>query len=81
MKEWAVLELHLGIIAHHVEKNHRQELLKEIAHIHFSRLQTLLLQANIIDSIECVPTVSTPHLHTLSIGSAFFTKIPIEWPK
>jgi hypothetical protein len=45
-------------------------MVKEVAHIHFTRLTVLTLRDNDIDSIEELPLVSMPLIEHLNLGTS-----------
>ena len=52
-----------------VGKNYRATVLKEIAHIHFTRLIILHLGKNMIESVEGLPHVQMEHLQWLNLST------------
>lgn len=64
--------LHLGRFSVELGSNDRVGLLKELSHIHFSRLRKLDVRKNRIESVEMLPCM--PHIQELSICASLITQ-------
>jgi hypothetical protein len=67
LKEWEV---------EHLEMNRLkvpQPILKEMSHIHFPGLTTLMLMCSHVESVDLLAHLQMPHLKVMSLGTCLRT--------